>query len=229
MEQQENIYTRTAGLLGNESIEKLKNMNILVVGVGGVGGAVVEMLSRCGVGNLTIIDGDVIKPSNLNRQIIALNTNLNKPKVFEFKKRILDINPLCNVNAINEMVSEEFLLSNTLDFSKFDVVIDCIDSIKDKIALTLYCKQNNVDIVSALGAGNRCGMPNFVMTDIYKTQNDPLARVLRKELRARGISSLTVCVSQEEVKTKSAVVQSIVWEPVAMATVLTAHIINSLL
>ena len=184
-------FERTINLIGEENFSKIKNKKIIVFGVGGVGGYVVEMLVRSGINNLTIVDFDKVNESNLNRQIVALNSTLDFYKVSAFKNRILDINPCINLHISNERVCEQ----NLDDFylSQYDLVIDCIDSFKDKLALIEYCLNNDINILSSMGAGNRFRQTTFKIMDIYKTQNNALARKLRFELRKKGIKKLLVC------------------------------------
>lgn len=185
------VFERTIALIGQEKFDKLQSKKIIVFGVGGVGGYVVEMLVRSGINNLTIVDFDKVNESNLNRQIIALNSTLGFYKVCAFKDRILDINPNINLHIVADRVTPE----NLDDFmlSQYDYVIDCIDSFKDKLSLIEYCYNNKIKIISSMGAGNRYKQTNFKVTDIYKTQNNALARKLRQELRKRQIKKLTVC------------------------------------
>lgn len=184
-------FERTINLIGQENFDKLQSKKIIVFGVGGVGGYVVEMLVRSGVKNLTIVDFDKVNESNLNRQIIATNSTLNYFKVSAFKDRILDINPYINLCIIRDRVNEENLDDFMLE--QYDYIIDCIDSFKDKLALICYCKNKNLNIISSMGAGNRYKQTTFKIMDIYKTQNNALARKLRLELRKKGIKKLTVC------------------------------------
>jgi len=186
---------RTEILIGKENLNKLKNSNVAIFGVGGVGGYVTEMLVRAGIENITIIDFDNVDKSNLNRQIIALNSTIGQPKVEVMKNRILDINPNCNVNAINCRYTKEN--SETLLNQNYDYVIDAIDSVNDKINLIVECKKKELPIISAMGAGNRIGIPNFKITDISKTYNDGLAKVVRKKLKTENISKLDVAFCEE--------------------------------
>lgn len=184
-------FERTINLIGEDNFDKIQSKKIIVFGVGGVGGYVVEMLVRSGVNNLTIVDFDKVNESNLNRQIIATNSNLNFYKVSAFKNRILDINPNINLHISTERVCEE----NLEDFflNQYDIVIDCIDSFKDKLALIEFCTKNNINIISSMGAGNRYKQTSFKIVDIFKTQNNALARKLRVELRKKNIKKLLVC------------------------------------
>ncbi|MGN1208118.1 MAG: ThiF family adenylyltransferase [Christensenellales bacterium] len=184
-------FERTINLIGQDNFDKIQSKKIIVFGVGGVGGYVVEMLVRSGVHNLTIVDFDKVNESNLNRQIIALNSTMNFFKVSAFKDRILDINPLINLHISTNRVSAENLDEFFLE--QYDYVIDCIDSFKDKLALIEYCKRKNINIISSMGAGNRYRSATFEIVDLFKTQNNALAKKLRVELKKRGIKNLTVC------------------------------------
>ena len=173
-----------------EKINILKESNIIIFGLGGVGGYVAEMLARSGVGKLTLVDYDTIDISNKNRQIIATDNVLEKSKVDEWKNRIHLINQDCEVVSINDK-----LLSDNIEFfhlDQYDFVIDAIDMVKSKIALIDYCFKNNIPIVSAMGAGNRIDIPECVVGDIYETNNDGLAKVLRHNLRKLGVTRHSV-------------------------------------
>ncbi len=184
-------FERTINLIGQDNFEKLQSKKIIVFGVGGVGGYVVEMLVRSGINNLTIVDFDKVNISNLNRQIVALNSTVGFYKVSAFKDRILDINPQINLHISNERLCAE----NLDDFMlcQYDYVIDCIDSFQDKLALIEYCSKNNINIISSMGAGNRYKQTTFKIMDISKTQNNALAKKIRLALRKMGIKKLTVC------------------------------------
>lgn len=192
----DNEFSRLEILIGKENIEKLKNKHIAVIGVGGVGGYVVEALVRCGIGQITIVDNDSINISNLNRQIIALHSTIGKKKVDVFKNRILDINPNCIVNSL-----DLFLDDNTIDKifnNKFDYVIDAIDSINSKLLLINYCYKNNIPIISSMGTGNKLNPLDLKICDISKTHTCPLAKKVRVELRKLGIKKLKVAFSTEQ-------------------------------
>jgi len=175
---------KTELLIGNNGVSKLKNANIIIFGIGGVGGYTCEMLVRAGIGNLTIVDFDKVDITNINRQIIALNSNVGEYKVSAMQKRILDINSAINLNIVNARVCAENV--KELLASKYDYVIDAIDSVTDKINLIVTAKELGLNIISAMGAGNRIQIPQFEVCDLYKTYNDGLAKVLRKKLKERG-------------------------------------------
>ena len=218
---------RTEILIGKENLNKLKNSNIAIFGVGGVGGYTTEMLVRAGIENITIVDFDNVDKSNLNRQIIALTSTIGQPKVEVMKNRILDINPNCNVNAINCRYTEEN--SEKLLNQNYDYVIDAIDSVNDKINLIVECKKKEIPIISAMGAGNRIGIPNFKITDISKTFNDGLAKVVRKRLKNENISKLDVAFCEDLPVTKGEVTGSISYFPSMCGCVISAYVIEKLI
>ena len=193
MECKQNLYTRTAMMLGEEAVNKLKKSHVAVFGVGGVGGFTVEALARAGVGKITLIDADTVSVSNINRQIIALISTVGKYKTEAMKERIADINPECEVITVNEFYSEE----NPIDLSSFDYVADCIDSVKSKLHLVSEAKAKGINIISSMGAGNKLDPTRFKVADISKTHTDPLAKVMRTELRKNGVNHLKVVFSDE--------------------------------
>ena len=193
MNTQENLYARTAMMLGEEAVNKLKASHVAVFGVGGVGGFTVEALARAGVGKITLIDKDVVSVSNINRQIIALNSTVGKYKTEAMRDRIADINPDCEVIIVSEFYSEE----NPIDLSSFDYIADCIDSVKSKLYLVSEAKAKGINIISSMGAGNKLDPTRFKVADISKTHTDPLAKVMRTELRKRGVNHLKVVFSDE--------------------------------
>ena len=187
---------RTELLLGSENIEKLKRARVAVFGVGGVGGYVVEALARCGIGTLDLIDNDEVAESNLNRQIIATVSTIGRPKVEAARDRILDINPDCNVN-----IHQVFFLPETaddFDFSEYDYVVDAIDTVTGKLMLVERAKAAGTPVICSMGAGNKLDPTAFKVADIYRTKVCPLAKVMRRELKKRGIDSLKVVYSEEK-------------------------------
>lgn len=221
-------FKRTEILIGKENMDVLSNAHILVVGVGGVGGYVVEMLARCGVGELTIVDFDVVSTSNINRQIIALSSTVGAPKVDVLKKRILEINPLCKVNAIFEKFTVEN--SDKILNDKIDFVVDAIDNLENKVLLAVEAEKRNLNIISAMGAGNRIGIPNFQICDVFKTYNDGLARKFRKMLKDNGVKKLKVAFSNETtIKTSERVVGSISYFPAMCGATIAGYVINCLI
>lgn len=187
------MYTRTEMMLGENAVLSLKGTHVAVFGVGGVGGFVTEALARAGVGRLTLIDSDRVAVSNINRQIIALHSTVGQYKTEAMRDRIRDINPECEVTCINEFYSEE----NPIPLEDFDYVADCIDSVKSKLHLITEAKRLGKSVISSMGAGNKLDPTRFTVADISKTHTDPLAKVIRTELRRRGIDHLKVVFSDE--------------------------------
>lgn len=188
-------FIRTELLLGKESMDRLASSRVAVFGVGGVGGYTVEALARSGVGTIDIIDNDTVSVSNINRQIIATVDTVGKLKVDVAKERILSINPDATVNAYPNFYTPE--TAHTFDFTKYDYVVDAIDTVTGKISLVMKANEAGVPIISSMGAGNKLDATAFEVTDIYKTSVCPLAKVMRKELKDRGIKKLKVVYSKE--------------------------------
>lgn len=191
-----NQFSRTELLLGADGVEKLKQSRVAVFGVGGVGGFVIEALARAGVGELDIIDNDIVSLSNINRQIIADYKTIGKPKTEVMKSRILDINPSAKVNDFQVFYNAE--TSDSFDFSKYDYVVDAIDTVTGKLLIIENADKFKVPVISSMGTGNKLDPTRFEVTDIYKTSVCPLARVMRRELKSRGIKKLKVVYSKEE-------------------------------
>ncbi len=211
------MYHRTSLVIGDDGIYKLKNAHIWVFGVGGVGGYAAEALVRAGVGTITVVDNDTVNETNLNRQIIALNSTLGMPKVEAFKIRAKDINPNVVVNCIQKFYMPDN--SCEFDFSGAHYIIDAIDTVTAKIELVKKAKQYNVPIISSMGTGNKLCNTEFCVTDIYKTDTDPLARVMRRELKKHGVDNLTVVYSRskpvkvQQQQGKRPVTASVPWVP----------------
>ena len=193
---EENQFERTALLLGKASVERLARKRVAVFGVGGVGGFVCEGLVRAGIGVIDIVDKDTVALSNINRQLIALHSTVGKNKVDVLEERLKDINK----NLIIKKYKCFFLpeTSDTFDFREYDYVVDAIDTVTGKIELILKAKEAGVPIISAMGAGNKLDPTAFQVSDIYKTSVCPLARVMRRELKKRGVEKLKVVYSKEE-------------------------------
>lgn len=180
-------------MLGAEAVEKLKAAHVAVFGVGGVGGFTVEALCRAGVGKISLIDSDRVAVSNINRQIIATHSTVGMYKTEAMRDRIRDINPECEVVIYNQFYSEETPVS----LDGVDYVADCIDSVKSKLHLIREAKSAGVSVISSMGAGNKLDPTRFTVADISKTHTDPLAKVIRTELRKRGVNHLKVVFSDE--------------------------------
>lgn len=191
-------FSREIKLIGQENFEKLKNSKILLFGIGGVGGYVLESLARSGVENITIVDFDTVSESNLNRQIIALKTTIGKYKVDVAKERVNNINPNCNIQAIKEKLTKENI--DSFNFKNYDFVIDAIDMVTSKLLIIEKAKKENVEVISCMGTGNKLDATKLQICDISKTNYCPLAKVMRKELKNRGIYHLNVVFSTEQPK-----------------------------
>lgn len=189
-------FSRSELLLGKEAMEKLKNSSVIVFGVGGVGGYVTEALARTGIGALALVDNDIVSVSNINRQIIATEDTIGKSKVDVWEKRIHSINPNCDVELYNMFYLPE--TSDKIDLSKYDYIIDAVDTVSAKIFLAVSAEKLGVPIISSMGAGNKLDPTMFGVSDIYKTSVCPLARVMRTELRKRGVKKLKVVYSKEQ-------------------------------
>ena len=189
-------FSRTAFLLGEEGVEKLKKSRVAIFGIGGVGGYVAEALARSGVGALDLIDKDVVSVSNINRQIIALHSTVGRKKTEVMAERVKDINPAINVKTYDVFYLPE--TANEFVFSSYDYVVDAIDTVSGKIALVEQAKAANIPVISSMGAGNKLDATAFEVADITKTSVCPLARVMRRELKKRGIEHLKVVYSKEE-------------------------------
>lgn len=192
----ENQFARTEALLGVEAMERLKESRVAIFGVGGVGGYVAEALVRSGVGAIDLIDRDKISITNLNRQIIALHSTVGKWKVEVMKERILDINPDCKVKVYPCFYLPEN--SKDFDFTMYSYIVDAVDTVTAKLQLVMEAKKVGTPIISSMGAGNKLNPASFEVADIYQTSVCPLAKVMRRELRKRGVESLKVVYSKEE-------------------------------
>lgn len=190
---------RTELLIKSEGLEKLKNSNILLVGLGGVGSFAAEFLVRAGIGKITIVDGDTVDITNINRQLPALNSTINKHKVELVAKRILDINPNIQLKKINEFLIPE-RMEEILTNEKFDYVLDCIDSVSPKLALIIACKRKKIKLVSAMGAGGKTDPSKVMVRDISKTNNCFLAKQIRKKLKKENIHKGFRCVFSTEIQ-----------------------------
>lgn len=190
-----NEFCRTELLVGEEGINKLHNSKVIVFGIGGVGSFVVEALTRAGVGNLILVDNDTICISNLNRQIHATQATVGMIKVEAMKERVISINPKCNVEAKQVFITADNI--SEIIPSDVDYVVDAIDTVTSKLALAEYCYKNNINIISSMGTGNKMDPTQFRVSDVFKTKVCPLAKVMRHELRKRGVKKLKVVYSEE--------------------------------
>lgn len=188
-------FERTALLVGEEGIVRLQNTRVAIFGIGGVGGHVVDALARSGIGAFDLIDNDRVSLSNINRQMIALHSTVGRYKTEVMKERILDINPDAKVQIHNCFFLPE--TAEEFDFSQYDYIVDAVDTVTAKIELVRKAKKDEIPIISCMGAGNKLDPTRFEVSDIYKTQMCPLAKVMRKELKQRGVKQLKVVYSTE--------------------------------
>ncbi|MBO5060681.1 MAG: tRNA threonylcarbamoyladenosine dehydratase [Clostridia bacterium] len=189
-----NRFIRSEILIGKEAVKKLKNAKVIVFGVGGVGSFVCEALARGGIGTIALVDNDTVAESNINRQLIALSSTIGKSKADVMAERIRDINPECNATPINCFYTRD----REIDISEYDYIIDAIDTVTSKLTLIEEANRFSVPIISCMGTGNKLDPTKFEIADIYKTSVCPLARVMRRELKSRGIKRLKVLYSKEE-------------------------------
>jgi len=220
-------FSRTALILGEDGVVKLNAAKVAVFGIGGVGSFVCEALARAGIGNLTLIDGDVVAESNINRQLIALHSTLGKPKADVMKERISDINPDAKVTVVSEFYTKEN--ADIINLSEFDYVVDAIDMVTSKLLLIKSCYDLGVPIISSMGAGNKLDGSRFEVADIYSTSVCPLAKVMRRECKALGIKKLKVIYSKEEaIKTGHTTVGSVSFVPSAAGLIIAGEVIKDI-
>jgi len=232
---QKDFTMRTSLIVGEDGIKKLKNSNVIIFGVGGVGSFAAEAIARAGVGNLTIVDFDEVDITNINRQLPALHSTVGKSKVEVMRDRILDINPNINLKAVKNLYSAE--TSDEIICEDYDYVVDAIDMVSSKIKLIETCKEKGLNIISSMGMGNKLDPTKIVVTDIHKTTMCPLAKVMRKELRDRKIKKLKVVYSTEQpAELKSKIMNgkkvtpgSISFVPSVGGLILASVVINDLL
>lgn len=222
-------FCRTKLLIGEDNLNKIKRMKVAIFGIGGVGSYVAEALARCGVGKFVLVDNDVVAKSNINRQIIALHSTIGKAKVDVMKDRILDVNPKACVEVYQEFYDEsgcEYLLD-----SDYNYVIDAIDSVRSKVHLVVSANKVGVPIISSMGAGNKLDPTKFLVDDIYNTSVCPLARVMRKRLKQRGVKKLKVVYSKEMPKKNVSidVPASISYVPSVVGLIIASEVVKDLM
>ena len=220
-------FIRTEKLIGKDNLEKLKNSHIAVFGIGGVGGYVTEALIRAGVGKIDIIDNDTISESNINRQIIATTDKIGQYKVDVMKERILKINPQAEVNAYNTLYLPQ--TADIFDFTKYTYVVDAVDNVTAKIELVLRANATDTPIISSMGTGNKLDPTMFCVSDIYKTEVCPLAKVMRYELKKRGIKKLNVVYSKEKPVTKQRPPASISFVPSVAGMIIASEVVKDII
>ena len=215
-------FSRTIGLFGESGMQKLKHSSVIIFGVGGVGSYAAEAIARAGIGRITVVDNDVVDVTNINRQLIALNSTVGLDKVSVSKSRIEDINPLCRVTAIKEFYDE----NSSIDLTEFDYILDCIDSVPSKLQLVEIAVKNNIKIISAMGTGNKLEPDKL---RISKTSYCPLAKKMRVELRKRGINHLKVIYSTEEPKCRNVPPASVSFVPSVAGLRMAGEVIKELI
>ncbi|HBX74659.1 MAG TPA: tRNA threonylcarbamoyladenosine dehydratase [Acidaminococcaceae bacterium] len=224
----ENQFARTELLLGKDNMEKLAAARVCIFGIGGVGGYVAEALARSGVGHLELVDNDTVCLSNLNRQIIATHRTLGQYKADVMKERILSINPAAEVT-----VHKCFYLPETraqFDFANYDYVVDAIDTVTGKISLVLQAEESGTPIISSMGAGNKLDPAAFQVADIYQTSVCPLAKVMRKELKKRGVKKLKVVYSKElPVTVQRSIPGSVAFVPSVVGLIIAGEVVKDIL
>lgn len=222
------IFDRTKNLIGENALEKLASSKVAVFGIGGVGGYVVEALVRAGIGEIDLIDNDTINLTNLNRQIVALHSTIGQFKVDVMELRAKDINPDVKINSFKTFFDENTI--SQFNFSKYDYIIDAIDSVKSKLLLIEAAKKINIPIISSMGTGNKLDPTKFQIADISKTSVCPLARVIRVELKKRGIKNLKVLYSKEApIKTGQRTPSSISFVPPAAGLIIASEVVKDLI
>ena len=222
-------YQRFIELYGIDNFNKIKNSTVLVVGLGGVGGYVVESLVRCGIGNLILVDGDTVDITNINRQIIATSKTVGMKKTECFKQRINDINNKCNVKVIDKFIDETNYLE--LFEQKADYVVDAIDSIKTKEIIIKHCLENNINIISSMGTGNRENPSDLKIMDIKKTMGDPIAKIIRKYLKDNKINKKlpVVCSLELPIKKINKIIPSNSFVPSTAGLLISSYVIKELM
>lgn len=221
-------FSRTCRILGKEKIERLKNASVIVFGIGGVGGAVVEGLVRGGIGHIALVDKDVVDITNINRQLIATDETVGMKKTDVAEKRALSINPEIKVEKYDLFYLPEN--ADSIDLTKYDFIVDAIDNVTAKLELITRADKLGVPIISSMGTGNKLHPELFEIADINKTSVCPLARVMRRELRNRGVKKLAVVYSKEEpIKTDSSVPGSISFTPAVAGYLASSFVINKII
>lgn len=222
------MFDRLELLLGKENLEILKNKKVLIIGLGGVGGYVVESLVRSGIENITLVDYDKVDITNINRQIIALNSNIGKYKTELFKERILDINPNCKVTIKNIFLTEENIEEIIDDF---DFVIDACDTVNTKKAIIKICIKKNIKFISSMGTGNKIDPNKLEIVDIRKTSYDPLAKIIRKFIREEHINEkiMVLTSSEQPIKSNISTIPSAIFVPASAGLLIGSYVIKELL
>ena len=219
-------FSRTERVLGEEKLKKLANSNVMVFGVGGVGGHCIEALVRMGIENITVVDGDTIDITNINRQLIATQSTVGRAKVEVIKERLLDINPNANIKTINKMYLPE--TRDEFDFDGYDYIVDAIDNVTAKLDIICRAKENGIDVISSMGTGNKLEPTMLEVSDISKTSVCPLAKVIRKELRKREIKDVKVIFSKEEPKVRANPPGSVSFVPPVAGMIMASEVVKGI-
>lgn len=220
-------FSRTALVIGEEAVNKLKNTKVAVFGLGGVGGHAAEALVRAGIGSLDLIDFDTVSLSNINRQLAALHSTIGKKKVEVLKERFIDINPEAVINTFPVFYDEE--TENQFDLYGYDYIVDAIDSVKAKINLIVNATNTGTPIISSMGAGNKLDATAFKVADIYKTSVCPLAKVIRTELKKIGIKKLKCVYSEEMPKVRSTPPGSLSFVPSTVGLIIAGEVVKDII
>ena len=230
-------FSRTRMLLGNDAIGRLADCRVIVFGVGGVGGYFVEVLARSGIGAIDIVDNDVVSTSNINRQIIALHSTVGRAKVDVVAERVADINPNCQVTAFKQFYLPEN--ADNIDLSRYDYVVDCIDTVKAKMEIARRCNRLGIRHICSMGAANKLDAGRLRVADFSQTTMDPLARIMRKKLRKEGITHFKCAFSDEKPRVPvpestnepngRPVPASNAWVPAAMGLIIGSEVIKDLI
>lgn len=223
-----NPWERTQKLIGTEALNTLKSAKVAVFGIGGVGGFAAEAFARCGIGKIDLIDHDNVSITNINRQITATHETVGQLKVDVMKKRILAINPQAEVSAFAQFYLPDDSPDFRIDFSQYDYIVDAVDTVTAKIGIIMKCKEVGTPVISSMGTGNKINPALFEITDIYKTKVCPLARVMRKELKKRGIESLKVVYSPEEVFVTERMPASISFVPPVAGLLMAGEVVRDI-
>ena len=224
-----NELSRLELQIGKDNLEKIKNTTVLIIGLGGVGGYTLEALTRSGIGNLIIVDNDIVDITNLNRQVISLHSNIGDNKVDVACKRILDINPNCKIVKINDFITKDNI--DILFNEKIDYIVDACDTIETKKQLIRESVKRNIKIISSMGTGNKLDPSKLKITDIRKTNYDPIAKILRKMIKDERINKkIPVVYSDEEViKTNSNTISSNAFVPATSGLLMASFVINDII
>ncbi len=220
-------FSRTERVLGETNLNKLAKSKVLIFGIGGVGGHCVESLGRMGIENITVVDGDEVDITNINRQLIALESTVGRAKVDVMEERLLNINPNIKITKINKMYLPE--TRDEFDFSGYDYIVDAIDNVTAKLDIICRAKEKDIPVISAMGTGNKMEPTMLEVSDISKTSVCPLAKVVRKELRNRGIKNVKVVFSKEEPKVRAVPPGSVSFVPPVAGMIMASEVVKDII